>query len=66
MDQHHKTFSLNAALPGAVVVVVAAMAGGIASPTAAAQDRPSAMAHTIRDCPRQASPATNTPGVLVM
>jgi hypothetical protein len=28
----------------------------------AAAARPSAMAHTINDCPRPASPATNTPG----
>src|SRR5258708_34182901 len=30
--------------------------------TAAAADRPSAMAQTISDCPRPISPATNTPG----
>ena len=34
--------------------------------TPAAQARPSAMAHTIRLWPRPMSPATNTPGTLVM
>jgi hypothetical protein len=34
--------------------------------TPAAQDRPSAIAQTISDCPRPASPATNTPGTLLM
>ncbi|GAP59839.1 hypothetical protein AHiyo1_32190 [Arthrobacter sp. Hiyo1] len=34
--------------------------------TAAAQARPSAIAQTIKDCPRPASPATKTPSVLVM
>src|SRR6185369_5655882 len=32
--------------------------------TAAAAARPSAMAHTINDCPRPASPATNTPSAV--
>src|SRR6185312_10546963 len=32
------------------------------SSAAAAAARPSAMAHTISDCPRPMSPATNTPG----
>ena len=34
--------------------------------TPAAAERPSAMAHTISDCPRPASPATNTPSTLDM
>src|SRR5215207_3723496 len=33
--------------------------------TPAAAARPSAMAHTISDCPRPMSPATNTPGTVV-
>ena len=33
---------------------------------AAAQARPSAIAHTMRLCPRPMSPATNTPGTFVM
>jgi hypothetical protein len=35
------------------------------SSTPAAQARPSAMAQTISDCPRPASPQTNTPSTLV-
>ena len=34
--------------------------------TAAAAARPSAIAHTISDCPRPMSPATKTPGTVVM
>jgi hypothetical protein len=33
--------------------------------TLAAAERPSAMAHTMRDGPRPASPATNTPSALL-
>src|SRR5690606_14890725 len=46
-------------------------AGNRASPpvrwlsTDAATARPSAIAHTINDCPRAASPATKTPGTFV-
>src|SRR5919197_6760545 len=45
-------------------------AGSVVEPdryasTPAAQARPSAMAHTISDCPRPASPATKTPGTFV-
>ncbi len=46
-------------------------AGSVVDPvryvsTAAAVDLPSAIAQTINDCPRPASPVTNTPGSDVM
>ena len=57
----------------ATIKIVQALigAGSCVSPmsrrsTPAAAERPSAMAQTMRLCPRPMSPATNTPGTLVM